>query len=601
MEMHLTGYDEIETLEKNSIFSFEKSKSMSLFEMKKFIVLKDSLVFIKENQFKWVFPLSTDCTNRILDILQSEQDIFTIKDLLESRPFPEEEEVETFKFTFLNHTIYSNQVFFPDENKTILQWNSQKDVYHANLNTVLTLFFKIVDIVDQSELEIDIKREFDLEREEDGPYFKKYIGQKVRERSQRCWILNLDHPASKDPWHIEYKGSLNFGWKLLAGLNFDSPSMLQESIRHYYGNKLANNANVEALWTVIKSIQTNDTIYLVKDGYVRFKFIVSRPFNEDFNSIGRIDIKKATYFSDVPFNANRIFKTMISSISKDDSIILYFEGEDGKENVDVFTMGQTIFLGPLDSIKEQTRRQQLAYLLPDQIVKLYKDSQNQFYLSKESYKEEFSYYYDFKNMNLEEPMIMEMEEGEPVHIQISDFLTQTELKNCFHHKLLHLTAIVKVVDEKGNTNEVYTPAYYCTNCGRYYVLDECIDRIKKYGSPLCKVVGDSYWTENTESTFRGYSEESMLHLYGYNTAKDQLSDVQRTRILEIMIDEGIVSKEEVLKHLEFLIHSRGKSESMKSAFEKWEKDRKHIQSYLENTRPLTICNTYYLYQSNRLF
>lgn len=601
MEMHLTGYDEIELLEKNSIFSFEKSKSMSLFDMKKFIILKDSLVFVKENQFKWEFPLNEECSSQILDLLESNSHVFTIDNVIDSSLASEEEEIITYKFTFLKHCIYTNQIFYPDENKTIIHWNSQKDTLQANLNYVLDLFFKIVELMDQSDLEIDIKREFELEREEDGPYYKKYIGKKGKDRTQKCWIINLDHAIVKEPWNIEYRGSLYFGWNLLAGLNFDTPNVLQESIRHYYGNKIATNANVEALWTIVKGIHSNDSIYLVKDGHIQYKFVVSRPFNEDYNSIGRIDFKKAVYYWDVPFNANRIFKNMITSISKDDSLILYFEGEDGKDNVDVFGMGQTIFLGPLDSIKEQTHRQQLAYLLPNQIVKLYKDSKNNYYLSKDSYKQEFSLYYDFKNMEIEEPMIVEMEEGEPVTIQISDFLTVSDLRNCGHHKLVHLTAIVKVIDPNGNINEVYTPAYFCKTCSRYYILSESFDRIKKYGSPLCRIVTDSYWTENTISTFRGYSEESMLHLYGYNTAKDQLSDVQRIRILEVMVDENIVTKEEVIKHLEFLINSRGKSESMKSAFEKWEKDKKHIQDYIEKSKPIEIFNTYYSYQSNRLF
>ncbi|MBQ0064722.1 MAG: hypothetical protein KBT48_03085, partial [Firmicutes bacterium] len=517
MEMRLTGYDEIETLEKNSIFSFEQSKSMSLFDMKKFIVLKNSLVFIKENQFKWEFSLSKECTSKILALLQTNSHVFTISNISESVYQDDDTEKITYKFTFLKHPIYTDKIFLPEENKTIVHWNNEKDQILEDQNYVLDLFFKIVDLVDQSELELDIKREFELEREEDGPYYKKYVGKKSLDRSQKYWLINLDHPAYKEPWNIEYRGSLYFGWSLLSGNSFENPISIQDSIKHIYGNKIANNTNVEALWTIIKNIRANDTIYLSKDNRILYKFIVGHPFDEDYNSMGRIDLKKAVYFSDVPFNANRMFKNMVTPLSKEDSLISYFEGEDGKDSMDVFQMGQTIYLGPLDSIKEKTYRKQLVYLLPNQIVTLYKDTKNNFYMSKDSYKDKFAPYYDFLDMEIEEPILIEMEEGEPVTIQITDFLTQSDLRSCAHHKLVHLTAIVKVIDQAGNINEVYTPAYYCKTCSKYYILEESYDRLKKYGSPLCRIVNETYWKETNISTYRGYSEESMLHLYGYNT------------------------------------------------------------------------------------
>ncbi len=596
MEKTLTGYDEIETLEKEAIFSFEEYRAMSLFDMKKFIVLDSKFVYIKDNQFKWEFAIEEECALNIKGLLNENEKLFDIPNLTDSL----EEQENTYKFSFNNgqklHFIYTYNISYPEENGTILKWNSKLDDIQKNLIYLLDVFYKIVDVLDSSNLELDIKREFHLEKELDEPYYKRFVAKETNSL-HTCWILNMDSLMNKHPWTLHFNGNLRIGFVGLNG-NFDQKKALMESLKRTYGNKIATSQNVDCLWDFMK-MKPNDIIYLVHFGRVEFKCIVSKGYQD-----GVIDCKKSYYLIDVPFNANRYNRSLLYRIEKGGNLCLYFDGSE-KERIDVFPLHSQIQVGPIELIKEKTNRKQQVYLISDYkndgLLTLYRDKIGNYFMSDQNYTEGFLRNYHFTSMEIMESLEYTVDEGEPVLVNPVDFITRTNLATFRHRKLVHVTLRFKVVDLDGHILEVYCPAYFCSDCNRYYLMDEDYDRVKNYGIILCRLVNEEYWQDTQNITYRGYNEESVLHTLGYNvTQKDNLSDEQRQRILEVAVDQNTLSKEEVIQFLDFLINSRNSSANMELAVKKWKKDKEHIIQYELDSHPITVFKTVYLNEYIRL-
>lgn len=596
MEKTLTGYDEIELLETKSIFSFEEYRSMSLFDMKKFIVLDSKLIYIKDNQFKWEFAMDEECILNIKGILNENEKLFDIHNLTSAV----DEQEDNYKFYFNNgersHTIYTSKISYPEENGMILQWNSKLDEIQKNLIYVLDVFYKIVEVIDSSNLELDIKREFKLEKELDEPFYKRYVAQE-KESANSCWIVNMDSNMNKHPWNLRFNGDIVVGFMNLNG-NFENKKALMDAIKRSYGNKIASHHNVDCLWNFMQT-KSNDIIYLTHQGHVKFKCIVSKGYQD-----GIVRCKKSYYLIDVPFNANRYHRSLLTNIEKGNELCSYFDGSE-KDRVDVFPLRSQIQVGPIEVIKEKTIRKQQVYLISDYnddgLMTLYRDKIGNHYMSDQNYFEGFNRNYEFTSMEIIEPLEYTIDEGEPVVIEPKDFITRSNLIGCRHHKLVHLTLRFKVVDLDGHILEVYCPAYYCNECNRYYLMDEDYDRVKNYGVMLCRLVNEAYWQESQNITFRGYNEESLLHTLGYNvTQKDNLSDEQRWRILEVAVDQNTILKEDIVQFLDFLIHSRNSSSNMETALKKWKKDKEHILQYELNSHPISIYKKVYLNEYIRL-
>lgn len=112
----------------------------------------------------------------------------------------------------------------------------------------------------------------------------------------------------------------------------------------------------------------------------------------------------------------------------------------------------------------------------------------------------------------------------------------------------------------------------CLNCNRFYIsYDEYERYMAKYKSLLTRIV---LVNQNGESTFtNNLSAESILKLCGYSVSQEKgLSQAERQQLLAKIIHADIVSKPDVIQHLNWLIKMNGKKAGNDIAKEKWEDD-----------------------------
>lgn len=179
-----------------------------------------------------------------------------------------------------------------------------------------------------------------------------------------------------------------------------------------------------------------------------------------------------------------------------------------------------------------------------------------------------------------------VDETEKIHeIGPKDFVTRVNVFHCTNkeHDIRDIQCLVKVVDSKGHLTEATIPAAYCAQCKKYFILEPDYQKLKDQGIIVCKIVENHYWEEE-EFTDINLCHESLLHIMGYNVNSVQdISQAQRWKILEIAVDEHILSRTEICSHIDFLINRSRHLESFKFARKKWEADRIHIAEYASSS------------------
>ena len=160
------------------------------------------------------------------------------------------------------------------------------------------------------------------------------------------------------------------------------------------------------------------------------------------------------------------------------------------------------------------------------------------------------------------------------------------LKCSSNHQTNDVEIQLPVVDYAGNIKSHKLKASYCFTCKRFTVLKNEFDKNKDV--VVCKVIDET----NTYpiSLSNNYSEfeqrKSLLAQYGYNVqTKKNLSDIQRQRILTLLIETNIMTQRQLLDHISILIERGSKIESWKWATDKWVKDKAFIDEYKKNTLP----------------
>ena len=120
----------------------------------------------------------------------------------------------------------------------------------------------------------------------------------------------------------------------------------------------------------------------------------------------------------------------------------------------------------------------------------------------------------------------------------------------------------------------------------YYVDMSIFKRfIKQFGNPgiPVKVCGNSKL-----NGFSNLKEESILHAFGYTVStNDNLSDLQRQKIIADVLDLGLMSTAEIVNLLEFLISSHNNIKYL-SAKTKWERDLKFTSNYKINPERFVV-------------
>ncbi len=151
------------------------------------------------------------------------------------------------------------------------------------------------------------------------------------------------------------------------------------------------------------------------------------------------------------------------------------------------------------------------------------------------------------------------------------------------HKIEPIEANIDVLTKDGNEKEVLIKAYYCTNCGKYYILDSEFDRIRKIGQPLCQIYEEIRYIQ--DGYYSNLNPESTMHSYGYNVNQaEDLTAKQRQNILKFLIDQEIMLRSDITDFLSYLIKQRKHIPRMKKAIERWKEDIDFVHSYLKSNQ-----------------
>ena len=168
-------------------------------------------------------------------------------------------------------------------------------------------------------------------------------------------------------------------------------------------------------------------------------------------------------------------------------------------------------------------------------------------------------------------------------ISPTQFITRVTVFKCTNakHKVIDVRCSIDVMNHNGDIYSCKVPGGYCKECDRYFILEEDYRKLKEKGILLCKVVEQDFWVKQEKQIdYTSFKQESVLRLMGYNVnVLDNLTEVQRQKILMLIVDEGVLSVAEIRSYLQWLINRGNKTPRLKNACLKWKADSEFIKQY----------------------
>lgn len=123
---------------------------------------------------------------------------------------------------------------------------------------------------------------------------------------------------------------------------------------------------------------------------------------------------------------------------------------------------------------------------------------------------------------------------------------------------------------------------YCKNCKLYYVKDAVFESYRsRYGTLLGQFVRqEDGMMLGRPSNYGELAPESVLHMNGYNVSQARdLSAAVRRKILAYIIESRIMDKNDIRKHLSYLIKMNRSNPHKEAAVEKWTSDVNWVNDY----------------------
>lgn len=179
---------------------------------------------------------------------------------------------------------------------------------------------------------------------------------------------------------------------------------------------------------------------------------------------------------------------------------------------------------------------------------------------------------------LDEKEIREIFEEEERLLNYEDVLVRTTNKRCIElgHELIEVNAKVVLLKHVTFTKQEYDViAYYCSECRRYYILEDEYKRLKSLGIICCKVVDIN---ELNKSASASWADESVLMQCGYTVSqKVNLDSKARHSILNMVIYNEVMSRERIVDFLEWLVRKNSGSKTKMKAVMKWNADIDYLR------------------------
>ena len=129
-----------------------------------------------------------------------------------------------------------------------------------------------------------------------------------------------------------------------------------------------------------------------------------------------------------------------------------------------------------------------------------------------------------------------------------------------------------------NNQPVEVNVFFCKRCRKYFINFEALQSYFSKG--IYPALHYCFYRIDDESL----RDASELMMYGYNVREGQLTLSERHRILEWIIDSGLLSKAEIIRDLQFKIRYNGRKAGNERAKEKWLDDIQYVSHYVANNR-----------------
>lgn len=158
-----------------------------------------------------------------------------------------------------------------------------------------------------------------------------------------------------------------------------------------------------------------------------------------------------------------------------------------------------------------------------------------------------------------------------------------------NHEMLDYVANVPVINKEGKIVFTKENISYCKQCQRYLMLKRDFEAIN--GIIACQIIDKTkaLHIDNVDDEIEISQKQSVLYKYGYNVkTKDNISDKQRHMILSLVIESGILTRQQITSHLDTLIERGSKIPKWKDATGKWRQDRHYVSSYKTENLPKVI-------------
>lgn len=211
-------------------------------------------------------------------------------------------------------------------------------------------------------------------------------------------------------------------------------------------------------------------------------------------------------------------------------------------------------------------------------------------LDCDSYGLNPKHYHNIKNNKKLDDEIIESELNLKPESNLTDsieFLIKINSFRCDskNHNIEEIKAIVRVYNKKHNQLEdIEINAFYCKNCKLYYIYDSQYKKLLSYGIPICPIHEEIKFFDKGIG-FDRFKTESLLRQFGYNVGlTDNLSQKSRQKLLGLILKENLMSKTEILSHLNFLVNSRSGQSKMKNAITKWNEDINYVTTLHVNKK-----------------
>ncbi|SHH93329.1 hypothetical protein SAMN02745229_01216 [Butyrivibrio fibrisolvens DSM 3071] len=169
-------------------------------------------------------------------------------------------------------------------------------------------------------------------------------------------------------------------------------------------------------------------------------------------------------------------------------------------------------------------------------------------------------------------------------IGMKNFVVRRNIFKCrFNgHKVQNIEAAISLIKNKQDAMTVTKriSAGFCPVCNTYFIMNSTYEKLKNLGIPCCRIIDSNTYEGNSVNGSLELSSESVLMQCGYTVNQsDGLTEKTRHKILAQMIDNGILSKSEIIGYLDFFISQRQYDSKYELAISKWELDADFVRDY----------------------